>query len=94
MGVAFRFACGAWWVFGFVFKDEEFYPNWVRVVGFLLVCLFSSYISMCTTQCLSGSSIFSNLVCYFSIFFISHNPGAGLKNTPKDRHKILKDSTL
>lgn len=62
--------------------------------GFLFVCLFSSYISMCTTQCLSGSSIFSNLVCYFSIFFISHNPGAGLKNTPKDRHKILKDSTL
>lgn len=26
--IAFRFALGAWWVFGF--KDEKFYHNWVR----------------------------------------------------------------
>lgn len=50
-GVAFRFTLGAWWVFGFLFKDEEFYHNWVRD-------FFNYYyISVCTVQCLSGSSV-------------------------------------
>lgn len=62
-GVAFRFTLGAWWVFGFLFKDEEFYHNWVRD--------FFNYISVCTVQCLSGSSVHWNSVCYFSIFLNS-----------------------
>lgn len=43
-GVAFRFARGAWWVFGFVLKDEEFYPNWLRVVVVFCFVLFFSLV--------------------------------------------------
>lgn len=32
--VAFRFALGAWWVFGF--KEEKVYHSWVRFWGFWL----------------------------------------------------------
>lgn len=92
-GVTFRFAHGAWWVFDFVFKDEEFYPDWVGMSFFCCCCCFFLYFRVHYTMSvwLQHPLKFGLL---FQYFFISHNPGAGLKNTTKDRHKILKDSTL
>lgn len=94
--VTFWFALGACWVF--VFKDETFYHNWVRFwgLGFFFLRFVCSFLTLfvCTVQCLSGSSIHWELVCYFRIFFNSQLRCWCEKNTTKDRHKTLKDSTL
>lgn len=60
-GVAFRFTLGAWWVFGFLFKDEEFYHNWVRdflIIIIFLCALYNVCLAPVSTEIQSVTSVF------------------------------------